>query len=121
VIVSPFRLARAQVTRGEYQRFLDAADHEAPPFWNEPAFGDPGLPAVGLSWEDAIAYCRWIDAEWSEPVRLPTEAEWEYAARGGLDGAEFTWGDGDPQDTAPVANTWQGRFPWQNTELDGWT
>jgi formylglycine-generating enzyme required for sulfatase activity len=72
-------------------------------------------PVVQVSYEDAVAFCTWADAA------LPNEAEWEYAARGGLDGAEFAWGDHDPQETEPLANTWQGRFPYENTELDGWT
>ena len=72
-------------------------------------------PVVHVCCGDVVAYCEWADRE------LPSEAEWEYAARGGLDGAEFTWGDDDPQETEPVANTWQGRFPQENTEVDGWT
>ena len=72
-------------------------------------------PVVHVTYPDAAAYARWTGME------LPSEAEWEYAARGGLDGAEFTWGDADPQEYAPVANTWQGRFPYENAELDGWT
>lgn len=72
-------------------------------------------PVVHVAYPDAEAYARWAGME------LPSEGEWEYAARGGLPGAEFTWGDNDWQETAPVANTWQGRFPYENTELDGWT
>jgi sulfatase modifying factor 1 len=88
-------------------------------FWKKP--GGPGTtingrdrhPVVQVAYEDAEAY-----ASWSGKV-LPTEVEWEYAARGGLDGAAFAWGDEHFPNGKPMANTWQGDFPWQNLKADG--
>ena len=76
--------------------------------------GKGSHPVVQVSADDADAYCAWSN------TRLPTEEEWEFAARGGLDGATFTWGE-EPQHVGSLkANTWQGNFPWRNTGALGW-
>jgi formylglycine-generating enzyme len=89
-------------------------------FWSRPLGPHSSIkasmdhPVVHVAYEDAEAYARWAGK------RLPTEAEWEFAARGGLDGAIFTWGDEMIPGGQTMANTWQGEFPWQNLLVDGY-
>lgn len=105
VRLCPFRLARTPVTRADYQRFLDETHHPAPPFWSEPAFAHPAMPAVGPSWDDATAFCAWASARSATRVRLPTEAEWEHAARAGRD-VLYPWGDEPPEALPDYARRW---------------
>ena len=99
---------------GNWWTFMRGAD------WRHPQGPDTSLkgrerhPVVHVSYGDAEAYAKWADKQ------LPTEAEWEFAARGGHEGAEYAWGDEFTPGGRMMANTWQGQFPWQNLGTDGY-
>lgn len=92
--------------RGAYWRHPEGPGSDLDGRWNH--------PVVHVSWHDASAYCAWTG------VRLPTEVEWEYAARGGLEGARYPWGDELTPDGEYHCNIWQGVFPAHNTAEDGY-
>jgi formylglycine-generating enzyme required for sulfatase activity len=96
VLVDSFELGVYPISRAEYETFLNATRYERPRDWSHPAFAKPDLPVVGVSWLDAFAYCAWLTREQGRPVRLPTEAEWEYAARGRRN-TVYPWGDQVPE------------------------
>jgi len=99
--VRPLRLGRTPVTNMEYAWFLAAGRAPDPPWWKDPWFWDPGQPVVGVTWFEAMAYCHWLSETLGGRWRLPTEAEWEHAVRGGLEGAATPWGREVPRDEVP--------------------
>jgi formylglycine-generating enzyme required for sulfatase activity len=111
-----FRQTRGRVPLDDYRQwwsFVPGASWRHPEGPASTIVGRDRHPVTQVNYEDAGAYAAWIGKT------LPTEAEWELAARGGLDGKRFTWGDEETPRGKRMANTWQGEFPWQNTLEDG--
>jgi len=104
VCLDSFAMAATQVTVEEYARFLDATGNVPPSYWNDPHFSHPQQPVVAVSWFDAVAYCAWLSSVTGSHYRLPTEAEWERAARGGAERMSFPWGN-DPPISRPGYHT----------------
>jgi sulfatase modifying factor 1 len=107
VWVDAFQLAAFQTTNAEYARFLEAMGHAPPALWNDPDFNHPEQPVVAVSWFEADAYCRWLSGLKDQTFRLPTEAEWERAARGGVEGELYPWGNCQPETLPDYANRWK--------------
>ncbi len=107
VWVDDFRLAECQVTNAEYAKFVQATGAEAPPLLNDPNFNHPQQPVVAISWFEAVRYCEWLSGLHGGSYRLPSEAEWERAARGGVEGKLFPWGDAPPESLPDYAKRWK--------------
>jgi len=120
VWIGAFELGECQVTNAEYARFLAATNHRKPLHSNDPNLSDPAQPVVAPSWFDAVAYCDWLGRATQRHFRLPTEAEWEYAARGGLEQKLYPWGDKLRPNSEHRCNIWQGDFPNHDTGDDGY-
>jgi formylglycine-generating enzyme required for sulfatase activity len=106
VWVDGFEMAATQVTNREYERFLTDTGRSPAPHMLDPDFSDPEQPVVSVSWFEAMAYCKWLSAATGRHYRLPTEAEWERAARGGVDDTPYPWGDEPPQARPGYGNRW---------------
>ncbi len=103
VHVDGFDVGRVLITNAQYRAFCDATQHEYPEDpeeWGNYFEDYADHPVVNVSWEEAMAYCKWLSKVTGLKYRLPTEAEWEYAARGGLIGKPYPWGDDEPKGRA---------------------
>ena len=128
VELDAFYMDQHEVTNAEYRVFVAATGHPAPRGigytavyellkhnyepWDDPDFNHPNQPVTTVTWFDATAYCKWVGK------RLPTEAEWEKAARGGLEGARYSWGDAEPNNTSANFADSQTEFEWRSSDVN---
>lgn len=119
IFVDEFAIARFATTNRLYQLFIEDTGyqpagrkdpgfkhHDELPGRKVPRFDHPDQPVTCVSWLDASAYCEWLSQKTGKHYRLPTEAEWERAARGGLEGMQYTWGDDAPQQQPNYSELW---------------
>lgn len=111
VYLDAFYIDKYEVTNKQYREFVEATNYKRPFNWMDAYFRQPDKPVMGIEWIDAQAYARWAGK------RLPTEAEWEKAARGGLGGKLFSWGDEPPQISRKSSDYVPGK---QRFSTGGW-
>jgi formylglycine-generating enzyme len=111
VWVDEFDLGAFTVTNAEYLRFVGDTGGEMPFSYFEERFSDPRQPVVAVNWFEAMAYCDWLSLKTGFLFRLPSEAEWERAVRGGVDGKLYSWGDESPNTFEIYRNGWRDQRP----------
>ena len=92
VSLGPFYISVTEITNAQYGRFLKAAGYQAPLYWEDQNLNGPNQPVVGVTWDDAAAFCGWLTRITGVTHKLPTEDQWEAAARGGLVSQPYPWG-----------------------------
>jgi formylglycine-generating enzyme len=107
VWVDAFELALYQLTNAEYACFLAATHGPRPLCWDDARFNHPKMPVVAISWHQAAAFCEWLTGATGKPYRLPSEAEWERAARAGVENSLYSWGDNPPEMLPGYAGRWE--------------
>lgn len=131
VRLSAYWLSENPVTNRQYALFLDRTSHREPKYWRRRRFSGADQPVVGVSWHDATTFCNWLSQELKMEVRLPTEAQWEFAARG-TDERQYVWGNSPPDSTTgcfameqedghpnPVGSYPSGRGPFGTLDQAG--
>lgn len=110
LIVEDFMIAETEVTNAQYAEFIEETDHRSPIGWTKTTFpkGTENYPVVNISWNDAQAFCNWLGEKLNVEVRLPTETEWEYAARG-KKRFKYPWGN-DWDDKAAASKQTKGKI-----------
>ena len=108
VWVDAFEMAIFQARNLDYALFLEASRHPVPPYWNHPDFSHPDQAVVAVNWFEAVKYCGWLSEQTGRQYRLPTEAEWERAARGGREGSRYPWGDQPSHEWPEYVRRWGG-------------
>jgi formylglycine-generating enzyme len=103
--IDGFLFAACQVTNADYGVFVIATGSPPPPFWNDPNFNHPEQPVVAVSWFEAVKYCDWLSQTNGRRYRLPSEAEWERAARGGVHNELYPWGS-SPESVPDYDKRW---------------
>jgi len=105
--VDAFEFAVYQATSEEYACFLAVMRYPEPLCWHPSRITHPKMPVVAVSWHEAVAYCDWLSRATGKHYRLPTEAEWERAARGGAERSLYSWGDAPPESVPDNARRWK--------------
>jgi len=106
VWVSSYEIGVFAVTNRLYRLFVEDAGYDPPAAWSDERLSHPDQPVTTVSWYDAVAYCEWLHRRTARQYRLPTEAEWERAARGGIDGLLYAWGNTPPSEQPRYSELW---------------